>query len=72
MAGILLSKRKIYAYLKSQGHEATKSYTTGFVVHRFWKTPWGYHFPVPDVDYFCATWDLQTILADIEKTRPKN
>lgn len=70
MAGILLSKRRIYAHLRSLGHKPTSNFTTGFVVHRFWRAPWGYQFPVPDQDYVCATWDLQTILADLEKTRP--
>lgn len=72
MAGILLSKRKIYAHLKSIGHKRTQEVTMGHVVHRFWTTPWGYHFAVPDEDYVCATWDLGDILEAVEKTRPKS
>lgn len=72
MAGILLSKRRIYAHLKSLGHKRTARVTLGHVVHRFWKTPWGFHFPIPDEDHVCATWDLGEILEDVEKTRPKH
>jgi hypothetical protein len=72
MAGILLSRRKIHAHLKGLGFKQTRQLTTGHVQHRFWTTPWGYHFPVPDEDFVCATWDLQAILLDVEKTRPKS
>jgi hypothetical protein len=70
MAGILLSKRRIHAHLKKLGFKPTKNVTQGHVGHRFWVTPWGHFFPVPDEDFVCATWDLLAILADVERTRP--
>lgn len=71
MAGILLTAQKIHDYLKSLGHEPTGEQLTGKTgTYRFWKTPWGHLFSVPDEDYKCPTWVLEKIVDDASKTRP--
>ena len=40
--------------------------------HSYWKTPWGFHFYVPELgpDKRCAAHVLYEVLADIEASRP--
>lgn len=71
MAGERLSKKKVYARLRAQGHKPTDIYSHGVTTHRWWRAPWGEPFPVPDDDETCGTIDLLIILADLEKTKPK-
>lgn len=73
MAGILLSRKKVADFLKSLGHKQTGEtidLKTGR--YRFWETPWGYKFPVPDGDHQCPTWRLAELVAEVDKTRPTN
>jgi hypothetical protein len=71
IAGIMLSRKQVHAFLKSLGHKPTKETfdeETGF--YRFWITPWGKYFPVPDKDFTCAHFVLTKIAEDIGKTKP--
>jgi hypothetical protein len=71
IAGILLSKKRLYAALEALGYSATAEYEnlqTG--KYRFWKTPWGKHFSVPDFDHGIPHWVLAEIIETLEKTRP--
>jgi len=72
MAGILLSRKKVHAFLTGLGYSPTKESVTGETgKHLIWKTSWGYHFSVPDDDHACATWTLSDIVASVDQTRPK-
>lgn len=71
IAGILLTRQRIHDYLKSLGHADTGVTFSGATgSYRFWKTPWGHNFPVPDDDYMLPTWGLEQIVDDANKTRP--
>lgn len=71
MAGILLTRQKVHDYLKSLGHEPTGECFQGKTGnYRFWKTPWGHTFAVPDDDHTCPTWVLEEIAEGANKTRP--
>lgn len=71
MAGILLTRDRIHEYLKGLGHTPADELLHGSTgVYRYWKTPWGHFFPVPDVDYVCPTWVLEDIVDRANKTRP--
>lgn len=71
MAGILLTRQRIHDYLKSLGHEPVNETFQGKTGrYRFWKTPWGHIFSVPDEDYKCPTWVLNEIAEGANKTRP--
>lgn len=71
MAGILLTRQKVHDYLKSLGHEPTDELFKGKTgTYRFWKTPWGHSFSVPDGEHQCPTWVLEEIVDLANKTRP--
>lgn len=70
MAGEVLSKRRLYALLKAAGHKPLNEYSHGVNTHRWWKTPWGEPFSVPDDDETCGMHDLAFILQQVEKTKP--
>ena len=71
MAGILLTRERIRTYLKSLGHEPREEVLEGrTATYRFWMTPWGHRFAVPDQDHKCATWELELIVKAVDATKP--
>lgn len=71
IAGILLTKKRIYAALEALGYTPTDEYETVETgKYRFWKTPWGKYFSVPDFDHGIPHWVLAEMIENLEKGRP--
>lgn len=68
IAGILLTRERIRAYLISLGHvETTASFKGKSGSYTWWRTPWGTSFSVPDG---CDPWQLQRMVDEIDKHKP--
>lgn len=71
IAGILLSKKRLYEALQALGYSPTDEYEKGETgKYRYWKTPWGRYFSVPDFDSGIPHWVLSEMIEGLEKGRP--
>ena len=70
IAGMLLTKAQVHKTLIDNGFIDTSEVFDGIVPHRFWKSPWGENFSVPDEDFVCAAWTLKEIIESVNLSKP--